>query len=234
MTFKYLFAAVVLTFLAGQAHGQAAKNLQSCEGTIGVDKDGGQLQLTDIKKNPSPWCDAYIGMDKNDEIAKRVLAQCPLGSRCVIEGTFAGRGVFYWTKIMSANLKREETIQNMKAGRFRMPSDQIHCMFVTGEGNTEPNAIECEINATFIRTPVRPRPKDCEYDWGQLFELGNDRDADLKCVSDSVRGEDSAVLAYGKSVRQGKIVCSSEQTGLTCSNAKGHGFFLSKAVQKIF
>jgi len=105
---------------------------------------------------------------------------------------------------------------------------------VTDEGKSEPNGISCEINQTFVRTPVRPRPRDCEYDWGQSFELGNDSDADLACVSDSVLSEGSPVLAYGQSIKAGKITCSSEESGLTCRNARGHGFFLSRRAQKIF
>ncbi|MGZ5095948.1 MAG: YARHG domain-containing protein [Burkholderiales bacterium] len=66
------------------------------------------LLLTDIKKNPSLWCDAYIGDDHNSVIASQVTASCPVGSRCVIDGLFAGHGVFYWTKIMSATRVQRE------------------------------------------------------------------------------------------------------------------------------
>jgi hypothetical protein len=40
-------------------------------------------------------------------------------------------------------------------------------MFVKNEGNAEPNGIACDLDQTVIRTPIRPRPSDCEYDWGQ-------------------------------------------------------------------
>ena len=88
----------------GQAHGRAARDRQSCEGTIALDSDG-MLLLADIKKNPSLWCDAYIGDDKNSAIAHQVLAKCPVGSRCIIDGLFAGHGVFYWTKVTSVKRK---------------------------------------------------------------------------------------------------------------------------------
>lgn len=54
------------------------------------------MQLMDTRRNNSPWCDAYIGEDKNSALAKQVLAKCPVGSRCIIDGLFSGRGVFYW------------------------------------------------------------------------------------------------------------------------------------------
>jgi len=107
-------------------------------------------------------------------------------------------------------------------------------MFVINEGKAEPNGIACDIDQSVIRTPIRPKPSDCEFDWGQRFELGNDSDAGLECASDWVGSNDSRVLAYGKSIKKGKIVCSSEATGLTCKNNKGRGFFLSKSRQRIF
>ena len=118
--------------------------------------------------------------------------------------------------------------------RFRTPSNRIHCMFVKNEGNAEPNGIACDLDQTVIRTPIRPRPSDCEYDWGQRFELGNDSDSGLECASDWVGSDDSQVLAYGSSIKMGKIVCSSDMTGLICKNVKGHGFFLSRKVQRLF
>jgi hypothetical protein len=33
---------------------------------------------------------------------------------------------------------------------------------------------------------------------------------------------------------QGGFVCKSTETGLTCTNAAGHGFMISKEVQKLF
>lgn len=164
---------------------------------------------------------------------KAILGLCPGGSQCIVDAEvtrdFIDR---VFTVRLDAPSQNEPA--PVKLSRFRMPSNQVHCMIVTSEGNSEPNGINCEINQTFVRTPVRPRPADCEYDWGQSFELGNDSDADLVCVSDSVRSDDSPVLDYGNSIKAGKIVCSSAESGLTCKNAKGHGFFLSRRAQKIF
>jgi hypothetical protein len=101
LIYTFLAFCVLNHCIADQAHAQAASNRQSCEGIIGFDADG-QLQLTDIKKGASSWCDAYIGEDRNSAIARQVLAQCPVGSRCLIDGLFAGRGVFYWIEIISA------------------------------------------------------------------------------------------------------------------------------------
>ena len=173
------------------------------------------------------------GFITDSAVGKAILGLCSGGSRCIVDAEVTRDFI---DRVFAVRL--EEPSQNevnpVKISGFRMPSNQIHCMIVTNEGNSEPNGINCEINQTFVRTPVRPRPPDCEYDWGHSFELGNDSNADLACVSDSVRSDDSPVLTYGSSIKAGKIVCSSEESGLTCKNARGHGFFLSRRGQKIF
>ena len=123
---------------------------------------------------------------------------------------------------------------NNKLIRFRTPSSNIHCMFVMDENKTEPNGIACDIANRSNKKPILPKPKDCEFDWGQRFELGNSSDAGLECASDWVGSDDSRVLQYGSSMRLGNIVCSSLQSGLECKNDKGRGFFLSRSFQKIF
>lgn len=111
--------------------------------------------------------------------------------------------------------------------RFRTPSNQIHCMFSS-------IGVACEINQTFIKTPIRPRPKDCEYDWGHFFELADNGEAGLGCVSDSVSSDDSRVLGYGSYIKNGRITCFSEDRGLTCSNDIRHGFIISRQSQRLF
>jgi hypothetical protein len=98
---------LTLCFLSGSIADKtygAGKSRQSCEGIVGVDSDG-MLLLKETRDNVSPWCDAYIGEGKDSSLAIEVLAQCPLGTRCAIDGMFAGHGVFYWTKILSAKRK---------------------------------------------------------------------------------------------------------------------------------
>jgi hypothetical protein len=42
------------------------------------------------------------------------------------------------------------------------------------------------------------------------------------------------VLRFGRTWRVAGFACTSRRTGLTCSNRSGHGFFLSRARQRIF
>ena len=46
--------------------------------------------------------------------------------------------------------------------------------------------------------------------------------------------EVSEVLDYGGSLSYGGIACLSAKSGITCQNAEGHGFFLSRKQQKLF
>lgn len=64
-----------------------------------------------------------------------------------------------------------------KTPRFRTHSNQIHCMFVGDETKSDPTGVACDINQSFVRIPIKPRPKECDLDWGQRFELGSDNDA---------------------------------------------------------
>jgi hypothetical protein len=41
-------------------------------------------------------------------------------------------------------------------------------------------------------------------------------------------------LAYGRALRLGPFRCRSRRTGLTCRSRAGHGFFLSRARQRVF
>ncbi len=85
----------------GQVHAQTSEMKQTCEGVVAFDEDG-MLQLMDVSDSASPWCTAYIGEDRSSKVAGDVLAQCPVGTRCIVEGSFTGRGIFFWTKIISA------------------------------------------------------------------------------------------------------------------------------------
>lgn len=167
------------------------------------------------------------------DVGTAILSVCAASDRCSVDAEVDGEFItrLFAVKI-DAVASSDPDLAN--GSRFRMPSNQIHCMFVAAEGRAEPNGIACDINQSFVRKPIRPRPADCEYDWGQRFELGNDTDAGLECASDWVGSDDSPVLPYGQTIRKGKIACTSEEAGLTCKNAAGHGFFLSRRAQTVF
>lgn len=118
--------------------------------------------------------------------------------------------------------------------RFRTPSGNIHCMV---EVATEKNAatyVACDIGDTGGNPPIQPRPRDCDLDWGQRFELGSYSGPALVCASDWVGSDTSPVLTYGSSLVFGRITCSSWKRGLECKNKGGAGFFLSRKIQQMY
>lgn len=109
---------------------------------------------------------------------------------------------------------------------FRTPSNNIHCAGYGGE-------VRCDIRAT---TNGRPkRPKSCHYDWGTAYGIKRGWTRGRRfCVSDTVYDPAHRTLRYGTSWTYAGVRCTSASSGLTCRNAGGHGFFLSKGSQRLF
>jgi hypothetical protein len=109
---------------------------------------------------------------------------------------------------------------------FRSPSGNIACA-------QEGARLRCDILAT---TNGRPRrPAACHFDWGYAYATrrGWHRGRRL-CVSDTVNDPALPVLAYGHGWTGAGVRCRSRVAGITCTNPAGHGFFLSKARQRLF
>jgi hypothetical protein len=116
---------------------------------------------------------------------------------------------------------------------FRTPSNNIHCLALIEQDKTQPDGIVCDIS-NIAGKPLRPKPSDCEFDWGQRFALSARGGAGMECYSDWSGSDWSPILTYGSSLQIGTIVCTSTQQGLECRNAAGRGFFLSRNAQRIF
>ena len=112
---------------------------------------------------------------------------------------------------------------------FHSPSGNIHCMLMTGEYASARCDMQ-SLTATFTK-----RPADCEMDWGSAFEITpKGRKGHVLCHGDTVIDPQSMQLGYGASATLGELTCTSEQTGMTCTNARGHGFTIAKARQTLF
>ena len=112
---------------------------------------------------------------------------------------------------------------------FQSPTGNIHCAMYTFDGRTE---ARCDLRSY---TPTyTKRPAGCEQDWGMAFGVGAAGKGELLCVGDTVRDPGNPVLPYGEAVSLGGISCVSAKTGMTCTNAEGHGFSVAKAKQKLF
>lgn len=105
---------------------------------------------------------------------------------------------------------------------FRTPSGNIGCVYSTG-----PTYLRCDIRSRL--RPKPPRPSGCvDLEWGDSLSLGRTGKARITCHGDTAILPGSRILGYGRTWTRGPFTCTSRTTGLTCSNAAGHGFFLSR------
>jgi hypothetical protein len=115
---------------------------------------------------------------------------------------------------------------------FRTPSGNVHCMFLEGDSDYPAN-LRCDIMQ--VDGPLPRPPRDCDGEWGRSFSIThNDRVGQFLCVGDAVFNEDNPVLQYGEVWQQGGFTCTSEESGVSCFNAKRHGFSLSRSSRKVF
>jgi hypothetical protein len=112
---------------------------------------------------------------------------------------------------------------------FHSPSRNIHCLISTGDYAEA----RCDMRA--LTPSYTTAPPDCELDWGASFAIAPEsRKGYLACVGDTVEDPGSVELGYGQSLSLGGLTCTSEKTGVSCTNPAGHGFSLAKARQKLF
>jgi len=108
---------------------------------------------------------------------------------------------------------------------FTSPSGNIGCYVDSG-------TVRCDIRAKDWPTPKRP--KSCELDYGQGVTLGKTGRARYICAGDTALGN-GRPLAYGKTLRSGKLLCKSLTSGMRCTNTSTHhGFVLSRELVDLF
>lgn len=112
------------------------------------------------------------------------------------------------------------------------PSRNIACMAMPPEADQPRPQLRCDVRQMTSRRP--PRPRGCDLDWGDAFVLDPTGPGRLTCHGDTVADPSAWVIPYGRQWRAYGFVCTSQTSGLTCVNHQGHGFALSRAVQKVF
>jgi hypothetical protein len=113
---------------------------------------------------------------------------------------------------------------------FRTPSGNIYCAYSSGLG--QPTSLRCD-----IRSHLRPAPKPhrcVEGVYGESVGMSRTSRAAVLCISDTVVDPRARVLAYGTTWSRGGFRCVSRSTGLTCTNARGHGWFLSRESWRVY
>ena len=115
---------------------------------------------------------------------------------------------------------------------FKTPTRNIVCLYTSGGGQKP--AIECGIKSKLKPRPSRRGPgcNHLDYVGDRVDLLSTGKAKPVSCAGDAgpfVYLNRARVLAYGKTWHKGPIWCSSQPSGLTCTNPQGHGFFLSRA-----
>ena len=102
---------------------------------------------------------------------------------------------------------------------FHSPSGNIRCVI------DRTSFTRCDITEREWSLP--PKPRSCEFDWGNSLGLGFHGRGRFLCVSDAV--ERGQTLDYGQSIKRGRFRCRSRVIGIRCVNVRnGHGFALSR------
>jgi hypothetical protein len=102
---------------------------------------------------------------------------------------------------------------------FHSPSGNIRCV-IAAKIYTR-----CDITNRDWSPP--PKPRSCEFDWGNTLEVGLRGKGKFGCVSDAI--DPGRVLSYGESIARGRFRCRSRRSGMRCVNTRtGHGFALSR------
>ena len=107
---------------------------------------------------------------------------------------------------------------------FKTPSRNVACLKATVQNRPY---LRCDILSGLRPLPARPR--GCNLDWGFGYTLNRTGRAVVTCAGDSTNEPGARIIPYGATWRLGPFHCASRLTGLRCSNASGHGFFLSRA-----
>jgi len=110
------------------------------------------------------------------------------------------------------------------ADTFRLPSGNIYCAYE--HYSFAPKDLRCEIR-TGVK-PLPPKPAWCDVDWGAGYAMRQIGFAHVLCVGDTIFDPKAKVLAYGATWTGGGFSCTSQTSGLRCTNPRGHGFFLGK------
>ncbi|OBJ62340.1 DUF6636 domain-containing protein [Mycobacterium sp. 1423905.2] len=104
---------------------------------------------------------------------------------------------------------------------FQSPSGNIYCTL-------DSSTAACDISE-FTYQP--PPPPECAQHiaWGSRFRLTKGKSAVIECHGDTLKVPGEATLNYGQTVSAGTITCSSEQSGVKCTDAStGHYFRVSR------
>ncbi len=114
---------------------------------------------------------------------------------------------------------------------FHTPTKNITCVAVGNKATGKDFSLRCDIRNHSWKAPQQTKPCDAG-DYGSSLGLTRRGKARFVCVSDAPPR--SKKLGYGVLWKFGPFSCRVRTTGLRCTNAAKHGWFLSTASYKRF
>jgi hypothetical protein len=117
---------------------------------------------------------------------------------------------------------------------IRSPSGNIECLFVPpARGTSAPNLL-CTIGHADYTAALQRHciAQPIGLDW-HGWELPTARKGAVTCsggilYDTGTQRPTYTTLPYGKTWRHGRFTCASRVTGVTCTNDRGHGLFISR------
>jgi hypothetical protein len=111
---------------------------------------------------------------------------------------------------------------------FQSPTGNIHCSIHEFGGETQARCTLQEFIPTLGDWPSGCAGLNREF---SVTDLG---EGSLSCSDANLVNGGNSVLTYGESISLAGVSCVSAKTGMTCTNAEGHGFSVAKAQQSIY
>jgi hypothetical protein len=118
---------------------------------------------------------------------------------------------------------------------FQSPSGNISCLFIPSTSGGAPATILCKLAHADYAKALQARcigATGSGVDW-HGFVLTAARKGAVSCSGGILYNPDTQhptyiTLAYGKTWRQKMFSCTSQLSGVGCSNPHGHGMFISR------
>ena len=109
---------------------------------------------------------------------------------------------------------------------WQTPSGNIACAAFGSQ-------LRCDMRE--LGNPPASRPASCEGDYGNSFAVTRNGSRGKRlCVSDAVGGPGTPTVKYGRTWKRNGFRCRVRRSGVRCTNAGGHGFFLRRGKQTLF
>ena len=119
--------------------------------------------------------------------------------------------------VMLAGVASAETFTVTEPTTFTSPSGNIACAI-------DSESVRCDIRERDWSPPARPSSCNENVDYGQGIRLAAGGQPEFVCAGDTTFGVGEP-LTYGDTIVAGTIECTSEESGVQCSDTEDDGGF---------